>query len=102
MLININTDNFFVAQRLKEIDPKYFVVFNTKSQNFEVHNQGQLDNTFCLSLPFAELDSRTLDLVRKTQTKNFEKLMEEIEKENQKKETQKNKEILSLAKEVLK
>jgi len=99
MLININTDNFFIAERLKEIDKNYFLVFNSKSKKFEVHHKGQHENTFCLSLPFAELDNRTLDLVQKTRVENINKLIEEIEKENQKLETQKNKEIL---REVLK
>ena len=102
MLININTDNLFIAKRLKQIDSNYFIVFNTKSQKYEVHHKGQTDNTFCLSLPFCELDSRTLELVQKTRIENINKLIEEIDKENQRKETQKNKEILSLAKEILK
>lgn len=101
MLININTDNFFVTKRIKEIDTNYFIVFNTKSKKFEVHNKEQHENTFCLSLPFGELDNRTLDLVQKTRVENINKLIEEIDKENQKKETQKHKEILNLAREIL-
>ena len=91
MLININTDNYFIAGRLKQIDPNYFVVFNTKSQKYEVHHKGQTDNTFCLSLPFCELDIRTLDLVNKTRIDNINKLIEEIDKKTKEKKHRKTK-----------
>ena len=45
-LIKITENAFDIVKRLKEIDPKYFVVYNTMFKRFEVHNSGQHVNTF--------------------------------------------------------
>ena len=101
MLVNIKTDTYFITERLKEIDNGYFVVFNTNSEKFEIHHKDQGLNTFCLSLPYDCLDERVVDLVEKTQIEHIEKLIAEIDKENERKEAQKNKEIINKLKENL-
>jgi len=101
MLISINTDTYFIAERLKEIDKNYFLVFNTKSKKYEVHNKGQADNTFCVGLPFMAIDERVIDLVQKTRVENINKLIEEIEKNNEKIEKQNKNTIKIKIQEVL-
>lgn len=101
MLISINTDTYFISERVKEIDKNYFLVFNTKSKKYEVHNKGQADNTFCVGLPFMAIDERVIDLVQKTRVENINKLIEEIEKNNEKIEKQNKNTIKIKIQEVL-
>lgn len=83
MLIKIYEDVFDITTRLKEIDKDYFVVFNTQKNKYEVHNKSQ-KNTYCLSVPFSGLDSRTIDLTLKTRRENIDKILKEIEQNNEK------------------
>ena len=43
MLIEIKHDVFYVAERLKEIDFKYFILYNTDKKKYEIHHSGQTD-----------------------------------------------------------
>ena len=80
----MNTNVFFIPERLREIDEGYFVVRNHQTKQFEIHHSGQLHNTYCLTVPFDELDERTIRLVRKTRICNLEKLLDEMEEHNRK------------------
>lgn len=86
MLIKIESDNYFIAQRIKEIDSNYLLMFNTKTKKYEVHNLGQAGDTFCVCLPFITLDERTIHFVQKTRIENIDKVLNEIDKENLKNE----------------
>ena len=101
MLIKIETDNYFISQRIKEIDINYFLMFNTKTKKFEVHNKRQAGNTFCVGLPFITLDERSLDYIQKTRIENIDNLIKEMDKENEKIENNQNKKIKEKIKEVL-
>lgn len=101
MLIRICNDNLFISERLKEIDAAYYVVYNTKQKIYEVHRKGQADNTFCVGLPFSELDERTVNFVLKTRVENVDRLIEEIEKNNLKIEKNNQKILEEKIKEVL-
>ena len=82
MLIEVENDVYFIANRLKEIDPNYQIFFNTKRKMFEIHSKGQIGGSYCLTIPYLTLDKRTLDLVNKTKIENSEKLFEEMERNN--------------------
>ena len=77
----IKSDLFNISNRIKQIDPKYFVVFNKKRKKFEVHYK-RLKNTYELTIPYDNLDSRAIDFVQKTRIENRKKILEEIEKSN--------------------
>lgn len=101
MLIRIDTDCMFITNRLREIDSSYFVVFNSKQNRYEVHSKRQAENTFCVGLPFSQLDERTITFVLKTRIENIEKIIENIEKENKKIEKQNQNMIFEKIQEVL-
>ena len=101
MLIRIDTDCLFITNRLREIDSSYFVVFNSKKNQYEVHSKRQAENTFCVGLPFSKLDERTIDFVLKTRIENIDKIIEKIEKQNQKIENKNKKEMIEKIQEVL-
>ena len=77
------TNVFWIPERLREIDDGYFVLRNHQTKKFEIHHRGQPHNTYCLTVPYRELDERTLHLVQKTCICNAEKLFAEMEEQNQ-------------------
>ncbi len=81
MKILIKHDVFNIANRIKQINKNYFIVFNKQTNKFEVHNK-TLKNTLCLVLPFKQLDVRTLTYVLKSE--KIDEQFLEIEKNNKK------------------
>ena len=94
MLIEIKNDVYFILDRLKEIDKNYQIFYNTKRKVFEIHSRGQIGGSYCLTVPYKTLDSRTVELVNKTKRENSEKLFEEMERENKKLEAKRYSELV--------
>ena len=97
----IENDNLFICQRLREIDKSYRIVYNLKKEQFEVHCLSQPNDSYAFSIPYKELDERTISYALKTRCQNMDKLIEEIDKHNEelynqmvKKQTDKIKEAL--------
>lgn len=99
-LLEIKSDCLCIVERLKEIDPTYFVVLNLDSQKFELHSHAQ-KNTYCLTFPFDTLDERALTMTLQTRVQNSDQLFEQMEKENQRQREKNFKEILSGFKEKI-
>ena len=78
----IESDVYNISKRVKDIDIDYYVVFNTITSKFEVHNSNQFGGSYCLTLPFKELDERTLNYINITKSENIEEILCKIEKEN--------------------
>ena len=82
MNIKINYDVYDISRRIKKIDRNYFIVFNTSKQKFEVHLSKQIGGSYCLTLPYKNLDERALKHVLKSQTINIDDILEKIENDN--------------------
>lgn len=89
-LVSVKDDLFHIAKRLRQIDSRYRVYFNRKYNRFEIHAQGAMQ----IALPFDRLDERSVEYVRKTRVENLEKLMREIEADNERAEKQKQDELI--------
>ena len=50
-----------IPRRLEEYDPKMFIVRNHIAKTFEVHSLGNRGGTLGFTVPFDELDGRTLE-----------------------------------------
>ena len=100
-LIKIESDVYFIVQRLKEIDSSYQVFYNCLSGKFEVHSKEQAKNSFCFQVPYDVLDSRVVDYAVKTRSQNRDKLIKEIEKNNLLVYEKKLKENVNILKEIL-
>ena len=87
MKIKISRDVYNISNRIKNIDRNYFIMFNTSNEKFEVHSSIQQGNTYCLTVPYDFLDERTLQYVRKTQIANLFEILDQIENDNQRKES---------------
>lgn len=73
-LRHITDDLYFIASRLKEIDPSYFVVYNLLKSRYEVHSKEQRGNTLCFVVPYDRLDARTIEYAKRTRNPFFGKL----------------------------
>lgn len=73
---------FDIVNRIKRIDKGYFIVFDTKTNKYEVHNRNQTDNTYCLTSPYISLDKRLIDYVYRTSLQYNSNLIKEIEEHN--------------------
>lgn len=82
MKIKICEDVFNISKRIKDIDRDYYVVYNTSKQVFEIHNSSQKGSSYCLTLPYDELDERALKYVLKTQSANIDEILYNLETEN--------------------
>lgn len=81
MKIKIENDVFEITQRIKKIDEGYFIVFDTLKQRFELHNSEQV-NTYCLTVPYDNLDDRLIDLVMYSKIDNIDNIINEIDINN--------------------
>lgn len=102
MLIEIKNDVYFILSRLREIDEDYQIFYNTRRKVFEVHNKAQIGDSYSLTVPYGVLDSRLIELVRKTRVENSKKLFEEIDKQNEQIENKNKKEIVKYAVNIFK
>ena len=94
----INSDLFGIGERLREIDPDYFVAYNGGLCRFEVHHRRQRGNTLALVVPYLSLDARTVALARKTRRENIAKLIKEMDEANGRLENNADKKVLDNAK----
>ena len=80
--IEIEDDVFYIRQRLKEIDKSYIILYNLTRKCYEVHSSEQKDS-YCFTIPYDFLDDRTIDYAIKTRSENRDKIIKEIEKNNE-------------------
>lgn len=91
----VNGDLYSIVDRLKEIDEGYFIFYSYVNKRYEVHNKNQRGQTLSLVLPYNTLDERTVRLTRKTRSERAKSLFEEMERENERLEKQKTKELIA-------
>lgn len=82
----VKGDMYDIARRIKEVEEGYFIVFNTRNEKYEVHstfNKGW--NTYCFTVPYDQLDIRTLHLCRETSLAlHGDNILKNMEAENEK------------------
>ena len=78
----VDGDLFGISQRIKALDPDYFVFYSYKNKRYEVHCKGQKGSTLAVVLPYPCLDERSFLHVAETRRENKEKLLREIENAN--------------------
>ena len=110
-LMEMDSNVYLIPERIREIDDKYRVVRNVQTERYELHHLGQYEktgNSFCLVIPYSELDARAVEYVNRTSVKNrnllreLRKMDEENEKKIAKKEEQMKEQTTREAVEILK
>lgn len=91
----VSHDVYEISKRIKDIDRYYYIVYDTSKTCYEIHNSSQIDSTYCLTIPYNQLDDRTLQYVRETSSANIEIILEKIEKENKLRENAQVRSVLS-------
>ena len=81
--LEIKNDVYFICQRLRDIDDSYFLLYNLDRQAYEVHSSAQGRDSFCFTVPYEQLDARTIEFALKTSAHRRDELIKEIEKNNQ-------------------
>ena len=79
----ITSDVYDIVDRMKEIDPSYYIVRNYKTKKFELHAKNVRGDSLCLVFQFNRVDARMLEHARKTRVERATKLIAEFERENQ-------------------
>lgn len=77
----IFSDAFNISKRVKQIDKNYYLVFNFKTNKFELYSK--LYTGVVLTLPYDQLDFRSLNFIRKKLTKSNEEVLKEVELHNE-------------------
>ena len=101
MLIQIKQDAHDIVQRLREIDTYYCVVYNTLRECFEVHNSMQ-KNTYCLTIPYTQLDCRSITLTLKTRREFLNRILAEIDENNERLDRECKRKIMDMSEWKLK
>lgn len=83
MKIKIESDVFNIVERIREIDDRYYIVFNLNTKKYEVHKNG-LKSSYCLTIPYSQLDKRTIKLIHDTHVRNSDKIIKSMEENNEK------------------
>lgn len=76
----VKSDLFSIVARLKELDSGYFVRFVPSSGRYEIHNSSNFGDTYCFYAD--KLDARVIVKARRTASSRIEKLIKEMDKEN--------------------
>lgn len=79
----IKNDLFNIANRLKEIDKNYFLVRNKIKKRFELWYNMAFPKRE-LIFKTKQIDSRMIDYVNETRIQNIDKIIKEMDKENEK------------------
>ena len=98
--LEIKDDVYYICDRLKEIDESYFVLYSLSKKCYEVHSSNQ-KNSYCFEVPYSVLDERTLIFAHRTASSRRDKLIEEIEKNNEEVYKRQIKEQVNLLKEAI-
>lgn len=99
----VSSNVYCIPERVKEYDPSYFVVWNNRKEQFEIHSTDNVGDTFCMSIPYKELDDRVIKMLYKNDLRNRGSVIfDEIDKENEQLEKSKDREIKNHIKDISK
>ena len=79
MRTEVKYDFYDILGRLREIDGRLSIMWNTLSSKYEVHFAG-ISNTLLLTLPYDRLDSRAVEYYKRASIHNVD--FESIDRQN--------------------
>lgn len=80
----VEHDLYGIAERITAIEDGYFIVYDTREGRYEVHSADNKGSTYCFTVPYDALDCRTLDYCERTLVAKTDKLLKEMERNNEK------------------
>ena len=97
MKILVKSDTYNICNRVKNFDQSYRVVYNTVPNRYEIyssHLQADVELvsgvplSYVCSIPYNELDNRTIKHLYCTKVENIQDIVDEIDKQNKKVENE--------------
>lgn len=76
----VRNDVYNISERIKDIEPDYFILKNTVNGRYEVHSTANIGDTYCFTVQEDRLDYRTLRHCR--ETSNGQNMMEVYDRMN--------------------
>jgi hypothetical protein len=99
--IYVENNVYDIPNRLREINPNFFVMFNPDIQKYELHDRSQMV-THTITFPFDELDGRCIDYTRERLVERADILFKQMQEKNAKIEADKKNSFLDNAGEIAK
>ena len=91
-LVRINNDLYDIASRVKEIDANYYIEYNLTRRRYEIHNSRCRPT---LSMVAGDkLDQRVIYKLQETRISRLDKIIEIIEKTNERNDRDKDESLL--------
>ncbi|WP_134682571.1 hypothetical protein [Brevibacillus migulae] len=88
------TSTLRIPERLREYDPNLFILFNNKTERFEIHSLTDRSLIGGTVLPYKSLDARTLDYVKRNDIRaRGEAIFKELEEHERKMEKQRKRDF---------
>ena len=81
--IPVLSNVYDIPVRFKEVNRDFFIMFNTRTQKYELHDPKLPFSTLYCVLPFDELDARSIAYVLERRNICLEDLAREIERYNE-------------------
>ena len=99
MLKQLNNDFYNISNRLKQIDSKYTLFFDTNSKLYLVYEIKRGKKLFLFTIG-PKLDCRALKRAVETSYKNFKTILKNIEKTNKRIEEKNNNHLTEYSKDM--
>lgn len=77
----ISTNCYNIPERVRELDDDYRLYYNVRRNVIELHNLRH-NPTFQLVLPYSQLDTRTIEYIRRTRVDKIINEIKEIDEYN--------------------
>lgn len=81
-MIEIKNDLFQIVKRIQKIDKTYKVFFNTALKRYEIYSDFGGRHLEIVS-PYKVLDIRTYELVATSRVKDINKILEQMDRQNE-------------------
>jgi len=97
MKVLIKNDVFDICSRIKKFDSSYRVVYDTKLNKYQIYStilNGEIELigctqlTYICSLPYHQLDKRSIDYLYNTTINNIDDFIKQLDSDNKKLEHQ--------------
>lgn len=100
-LIPVFTSDQDIPERIREYNAHMFVCFNRVEQRYEVHSLDQVGDSYCTTLPYKELDVRSVRFIWENDIRvHGEEIFRRLDREEAKREKQKAREYQNWVRDV--
>lgn len=91
MKVVLNSDVYNICKRVKKFDSSYYVVYDLKTEKYLIYTDVLVNNfevignrklSYVCTIPYAQLDIRTIKHLYATQVENLQEIIKQIDEQN--------------------